>query len=813
MGGQSRIRHVTLFRRHRGDAVKGFGKYEILHELGVGGMAIVYRAHDTLLGRDVALKVINHKIKSGGAAEQRFLNEARVIAGLTHPNIVGVYDLGIESGTPYIAMEYLAGCDLRDIIDRGHPLSLDQKAAILLQIAEALDHAHSRRVIHRDVKPGNIRVLRDGKVKLMDFGIAKLATQSFSKLTQTGTVLGSVSYMSPEQIRSQDMTPAADIFSFGVVSYELLTGRLPFTGADPSAILWRISFEPPAPFTERETLFFSEDLRRLLLQCLAKERAERFETFRPFIERLSRLRSLELLSDLPDSTPPAAWVPELDPHLDREPTPISDVLPGLQMLSASLAETIRIPEPPPHAVAKPSPRAVSALFAALLGMALSAVALAVWLPRGSLERSVAPTSLAPLAAPSAPPRPRPDSAPSPRPPTPAPIASQPPPSPAPERASPPSEPSPPASATQPPAMESRLAREARQALGRVRQALSRFNASSSAEGRQELDAARQSLDAGERSLAAGRPEAALQRFDEAQRAIDSASAQDAAAQQALSHSAEEARQGALTASSAAGIARKALPAVVREADTLLRAAESDLQHGAPGAAQVGFARAASLYQESARLAGQVAQAEDLARRARYAEAWSLLDPVFRAHPDPGGDAQSLRATLDAARKRLDARLEAAHQALDHGDLGAARAAIEALSTQERDLPAVQEISGRIDTRLRTDRQPPDVQVGALDFRVETSLVVEVRVIDTSGVASVTFFAQCSGEDNFQPSAMEAAGQDLYRTVIDPKRHHGKAIKYYIEARDLAGNVRSVGSEKKPIKLKSESSLNIVIPPG
>jgi serine/threonine-protein kinase len=814
---------VLLLVKTRGALMKRFGKYEIVQQLGVGGMAIVYRARDILLGRDVALKVIGHQLKGGEAAEQRFLNEARVIAGLTHPNIVVVYDLGVESGTPFIAMEYLPGCDLRDLIDRAHPLSLEQRVDLVIQIAEALDHAHSRGVIHRDVKPGNIRVLRDGKAKLMDFGIAKFATQSLSKLTQTGTVLGSVSYMAPEQIRSQELTPGSDVFSLGVVMYEVLTGRLPFTGPDTAAILWKISFEPPEPFSDRDTVLLSEDLRRLVLQCLVKDRQERFPGFRPFIEQLSRLRKLELLSDLPQTAQPAPWIPDADAAGSEEVTPVSGPLPSFETISASMAETMPIPEP----LRRPFPdrrsrRAAGAVFAALLGMALSGVVIAVWLPARGLDAPRRSEALPPAGAlPQPVPRsgeahvdpPRPPAA------TPAPVVAPPPEAarpvppppqvgaipPAPTLAPPP----PPPVETPQTSTDTRLAREIRQSRLRVRDSLQ----DARSRGIDGLAQAERSVEAADKALSSGQLLAAQSHFDEASRAIEAAIAQHEAVRLGQRRVAEQARQRAVAAGAQAAAARSVVPAVVREADLLLRAADEDLQRGAAGAAVDGFARAERVFQDAERLAARVAMARALAEQGQAVQALEQLAPLFQAYPQPGGAAEELRSLLRSAQVQLDARLGEARLALDRGDLQAARSALESLDSRERSLPETQELLRRIDSRLKSDRQPPDVQVVAMDYKVETPLVVELRVIDTSGVASVTFFAECSGEDSFKASRMEPAGQDLFRTVLEPKRHQGKTIRYYVEAVDLAGNVRSVGTAKKPIKLKSAATFSIVGPPG
>jgi serine/threonine-protein kinase len=250
--------------------IRRIGKYEVLEPLGAGGMALTFKARDTLLGRTVALKVIKHRPGSTETAYKRFLHEARIAAGLTHPNIVTVYELGIEEGHPYIAMEYLPGQDLWDLVQQRQPLDLARTLHLALQVASALQHAHSHGVIHRDVKPHNIRILPGDRVKLMDFGIAKLSSGAHTRLTQEGVVVGTLAYMSPEQIQAQPLTAASDVFSFGIVLYELVTSNKPFEGTSTGALLYSIlTVDPPA--IEDESV--PQPLRQLVERCLKKSPA------------------------------------------------------------------------------------------------------------------------------------------------------------------------------------------------------------------------------------------------------------------------------------------------------------------------------------------------------------------------------------------------------------------------------------------------------------------------------------------------------------------------------------------------------------
>ncbi len=263
------------------------GKYELLGRLGVGGMAIVFRAKDTMLGRDVALKVINQRLQADDDLRKRFLNEARVSASLTHSNIVIIHDLGLIDGVLFIAMEYLEGQDLRDLIDQSVELSLRQKINIAIQVGRALQYAHSKGVIHRDVKPGNIRILNNGVVKLMDFGIAMITSQVLSRMTRAGSVVGSPTYMSPEQIRGGDLTNASDVFAFGIVLYELLAYMPPFEGNNPASTVYKILNEPVPPL---ELPGIPHRLVKLLKRCLEKDVAARYTDFEPILQELVAIK-------------------------------------------------------------------------------------------------------------------------------------------------------------------------------------------------------------------------------------------------------------------------------------------------------------------------------------------------------------------------------------------------------------------------------------------------------------------------------------------------------------------------------------------
>lgn len=278
------------------------GRYEILDEIGQGAMGTVYRALDPLIEREVAIKtVVIAQLRSEGPdAEARFLREAQSAGRLSHPNIVTIYDVGETDSLAYIAMEYLPGSTLRDLMDRSL-LPLDLALDTALQMAEALAFAHEHGVVHRDIKPANVVVTgRRGRIKLTDFGIAHLLN---SNQTQTGQMLGSPRYMSPEQAMGREVDGRSDIFSLGAVLYEMLTGRYAFDGDSLPTIVYRVINEtPPAAMPSRGAL--PPGLAELLARMLHKNPASRPNAREVAAALQSVVAARQTAS--PDPRPPAA---------------------------------------------------------------------------------------------------------------------------------------------------------------------------------------------------------------------------------------------------------------------------------------------------------------------------------------------------------------------------------------------------------------------------------------------------------------------------------------------------------------------------
>lgn len=263
------------------------GKYEVVEEIGHGGMGYVYKAFDPIIERTVAIKVVSEHVIDESEMKTRFYREAKSAGRLSHPNITVVHDVGEIDGKPYIVMEYLGGADLKQLIKEERPQGLERKVDIAIQICRALQYAHDNKIVHRDIKPENIKVLENGRVKIMDFGIAKPES---SDLTEQGTMLGTPSYMSPEQIRGMDVDGRCDIFSFGVVFQELLTFTKPFAGKSTTTVIYKIIHEEPEPIQlEEDPEELSQDLQMILTRCLRKNPEERYASFSDLISDLEEL--------------------------------------------------------------------------------------------------------------------------------------------------------------------------------------------------------------------------------------------------------------------------------------------------------------------------------------------------------------------------------------------------------------------------------------------------------------------------------------------------------------------------------------------
>ncbi|WNC12703.1 Stk1 family PASTA domain-containing Ser/Thr kinase [Brevibacillus brevis] len=270
------------------------GRYQLEARVGGGGMAIVYKAKDLILNRPVAVKVLRSQFGGDEDFVNRFRREAQAVASLSHPNVVGVYDVGQEGDTHYMVMEYIEGYTLKELIIQRGALPVEEAVRIAAQICDALDHAHQNQIIHRDIKPHNIMIGKNGRVKVTDFGIARAVTST--TITHTNAMLGSVHYFSPEQARGGITGEKSDIYSLGIVLYEMVTGELPFSGDSPISVALK-HLQEPLPEPRQVNPAIPQSVENVILKALVKDPFLRYASAREMLEDLETCLFPERLNE------------------------------------------------------------------------------------------------------------------------------------------------------------------------------------------------------------------------------------------------------------------------------------------------------------------------------------------------------------------------------------------------------------------------------------------------------------------------------------------------------------------------------------
>ncbi|MEO8576966.1 MAG: protein kinase [Gemmatimonadales bacterium] len=346
------------------------GKYRIVELIGEGAMGVVYRATDSVLGRTVAIKVMSASIARQEDLRQRFLREAQAAGSLQHPNVVTIYDLGEVDGHLFIAMEYVHGTDLEQLMVLSEPLSLQTKLDIVVDVLTGLSYAHRKGIVHRDIKPQNIRVGDDGRAKIMDFGVAHLASSS---MTRTGLVVGTPSYMAPEQVMGGKALPETDIFAVGAVLYQLLTGEKPFEAPTLQSLFYKIVTDMPKPIVETMP-GLPPALDRITRKALAKDPAARYNTALDMANEITHVRA----------------------QLSGAPYPASISLETAAVTKAEVEATLASKSTPPVAAPSASTTidpAARKVHPMLLGAAGAALVLLVgWLALGNRKDNELPVS-------------------------------------------------------------------------------------------------------------------------------------------------------------------------------------------------------------------------------------------------------------------------------------------------------------------------------------------------------------------------------------------------------------------------------------
>ncbi|WIV10806.1 Stk1 family PASTA domain-containing Ser/Thr kinase [Proteiniborus sp. MB09-C3] len=287
-------------------------RYEIIEKVGGGGMALVYKAKCRLLNRFVAVKILRSEFIHDEDFINKFRRESQAAASLSHPNIVSIYDVGVEDNIHYIVMEYVNGKTLKQLIREKGKLSIDESLDIAIKIAEALSHAHENHIVHRDIKPHNILVTDDGVVKVTDFGIARAATTS--TVTNTSNVIGSVHYFSPEQARGGYTDEKSDIYSLGVVMYEMITGRLPFQGDSPISVALKHiqeDIEPPSHIDDT----IPKNLESIIMKCVQKDQSLRYSDIKLLLSDLKKVKNSDEIHISSFNDSPTRVIPRIDDTL------------------------------------------------------------------------------------------------------------------------------------------------------------------------------------------------------------------------------------------------------------------------------------------------------------------------------------------------------------------------------------------------------------------------------------------------------------------------------------------------------------------
>ncbi|QWW19613.1 Stk1 family PASTA domain-containing Ser/Thr kinase [Schaalia sp. 19OD2882] len=371
------------------------GRYEVRSPIGRGGMAEVHLGFDTRLSRVVAIKMLRTDLARDAVFQARFRREAQSAASLNHPNIVAVYDTGEEAvlgadgrtvPVPYIVMEYVEGHTVKDLLADGTPVPIDEAVEITSGVLSALEYAHSAHLVHRDIKPGNVMLTTQGKVKVMDFGIARALTDSQATMTQTNAVVGTAQYLSPEQARGEQVDTRSDLYSTGVLLFELLTGRPPFKGDSAVAVAYQhVQQLPPTPSSIAPDV--PEPLDRIVMKALAKDREDRYPNASAMKADLIRLSQGAQVN----APATAVWAQTLQPPTDATRTMAAPPLPSAPTVPVQRpTRPTRPPQEAPVALADTNqedqdPPSMTKRIVLIVVLVLAAVALAVgtWYAFGS----------------------------------------------------------------------------------------------------------------------------------------------------------------------------------------------------------------------------------------------------------------------------------------------------------------------------------------------------------------------------------------------------------------------------------------------
>jgi len=828
------------------------GKFEIVKILGKGGMGVVYKGRDPFIERDVAIKVILERALGLPEIKERFYREARSAGKLSHENITVVYEVGEVDGNPYIVMEYLEGEELKKIITNKRDIPLQKKISYAIQICKGLHYAHSKKIVHRDIKPDNIQILKDGKAKIMDFGIAK---PEASTLTRTGIMVGTLAYMSPEQIKGTKIDNRSDIFSFGVLFYELLTYKRPFVG-DSTTIMYKIVHDEP------EKMELQEDdlgnlLQEILMKCLQKNRDDRYRNCAEIVEDLEKLISfkgiqqsiVELLDQgktlcqqrRPEAVEKFDEILNLDPeHKEAKRLKeeclenIDDVKtvllnrPKIKPAKVAVKKVVAKPQTPPR---KRSRKGVY-VFMVLLLLAAGSFVFREQLKDFIEQAAGGKTKIAAKASVSLETVKqemiRAKS-----------LAGQ-------SQAS--------INALEVfrvavnfedraikaekagnfPEAQSLFAQagvkyaEAAKAAAKKLD-LASFERSATQARQSALRAEKKALRNGAKDMASykkaknflasagkefrqGKYELAGSVFASAEsffnRAIKEAAdlRRKKMSNQQLISEVNDAKEETTQAKSEAD--RKNAKSLAREAYDFASGKESEgknhLNKKRYSRAIGSFQDATLGYRTAFREKDAADKAQKLFQKSDYAQSLKELQAVFVSTPYNGENkkARKLYTDIQRAQFNFSQKIEDAKSASNREDLTAALAFLNALPARDKEMFEVRNLKKTI---IAKDQTPPVIQHTAdKDYDPQEPIRISATVQDNLEINLVTLYYVKKGTKTYSRGRMQTKGRGSYDFMIPQEYHKGKEIKYYFAALDANSNKKNLATQKKPYKIKSKS---------
>lgn len=733
--------------------MKKIGKYEIIEELGKGGMGVVYKAWDPNISRTVAIKVILEKALEITEVKERFLREAQTAGNLHHENITVVYDMGEEDGQPYIVMEYLEGVELREIIREKKEIKLEQKIEYAIQMCKGLQKAHDHDIIHRDIKPENIHVQKDGKLKIMDFGIARPVS---STLTVTGVTIGTPYYMSPEQLKGFKVGKVADIFSFGAVFYELLTYKRPFEGETIESVMYKILQEEPEELKLEDVC--CKDLQVILSKCLAKQSEDRYADFKKIIVDLNKLlgkiqtagmsvTDRDLLATIPIQAQEKGTVKPKSPAKKSSRMPL--MFAGLVVIlgatgfwfwrssSSGVSETTVSSE-----IAAP-PVSLQNLKADMTNL------------EGQVEdMNVASYAQASLDL---------------------------------------------ARTLKSEAAEAEAAGDFTVAENLLTSAINKFKESiETASGEIEKKQAEEAeTDLASKEIASKSPGIVEKRPQPDKPKVDPI-------QRAEAFNLQQTVQSKRTETDATG-------ANVTSIEAYKYAFDLEKQ-GINFLKKSGFKRANTVFESAISGYDRAQQEKETLDKARlqfemgsYNKGLAVLEDVFKDTPYNGSNKKALKLQSDitAASSLKENRIEDSNNAMKAGELRVAMFSLNTLPERDRKSSEVQNLIKKI---VSGDKTPPVVAHTPEDkYKPNEPIAIQSRVQDNLSVKTVTLHYQKKGTKTFSEVGMKFTQNDksFFTGYVPLDYHKGKEVRYYFTAKDSNGNEKVLGSRKKPFKIKSK----------